>query len=70
MPRSASSGDSATHSCASNARATSPCAQEVDALLAAHETAGSFIEAPIVTLDARLFEDDEADRLIGQTIGH
>ena len=44
--------------------------REVDALLAAHETAGNFIEAPIVTLDARLFEDDDADRLIGTAIGH
>ncbi len=44
--------------------------REVEALLAAHETAGDFIEAPIVTLDARLFEVEEADRLIGTVIGH
>jgi tetratricopeptide (TPR) repeat protein/tRNA A-37 threonylcarbamoyl transferase component Bud32 len=44
--------------------------REVEALLAAHETAGGFIETPIATLDDRLFEDDEDDRLIGQVIGH
>ena len=44
--------------------------REVEALLAAHETAGEFIEAPIVSLDRELFEDIEADRLVGQTIGH
>ena len=44
--------------------------REVEALLAAHETAGGFIETPIATLDERLFEDEEADRLVGQMIGH
>jgi tetratricopeptide (TPR) repeat protein/tRNA A-37 threonylcarbamoyl transferase component Bud32 len=44
---------------------------EVEALLAAHATAGKFIETPVATLDERLFETDEADdRLVGTTIGH
>ncbi len=44
--------------------------REVEALLAAYETAGNFIESPIVTVDQALLEDEEADRLIGQRIGH
>jgi serine/threonine protein kinase len=44
--------------------------REVEDLLAAHETAGGFIETPIAMLDERLFEDEDADRLIGRTIGH
>ena len=44
--------------------------REVEALLTAHRQAGNFIETPIVTLDPGLFEDEPADRLIGQTIGH
>jgi eukaryotic-like serine/threonine-protein kinase len=44
--------------------------QEVEALLAAHETAGGFIETPIATLDEKLFADEAPDRLVGQTIGH
>jgi len=44
--------------------------RDVEALLVAHEESGGFIETPIATLDDRLFEDEEADRLIGQAIGH
>jgi tetratricopeptide (TPR) repeat protein/tRNA A-37 threonylcarbamoyl transferase component Bud32 len=44
--------------------------REVEALLAAHEKSGSFIEAPIATLDQALFAEEEPDRLIGQAIGH
>jgi non-specific serine/threonine protein kinase/serine/threonine-protein kinase len=44
--------------------------REVEALLAGHRCAGGFIETPIATLDERLFEDEEADRLVGHTIGH
>ncbi|MDP9198695.1 MAG: serine/threonine protein kinase, partial [Pseudomonadota bacterium] len=44
--------------------------QEVEALLAAHETAGRFIAKPLATLDEKLFEDQEPDRLLGQAIGH
>ena len=47
-----------------------PLRREVESLLAAHETAGDFIEAPIVSVEQALFEDEEADRLIGRTIGH
>jgi non-specific serine/threonine protein kinase/serine/threonine-protein kinase len=43
---------------------------EIEALLAAHRRAGEFIETPITTLDERLFEDEDADHLIGQSIGH
>jgi tetratricopeptide (TPR) repeat protein/tRNA A-37 threonylcarbamoyl transferase component Bud32 len=44
--------------------------QEVEALLAAHETAGGFIETPVATLDEKLFADEAPDRLVGQAIGH
>jgi tetratricopeptide (TPR) repeat protein/tRNA A-37 threonylcarbamoyl transferase component Bud32 len=44
--------------------------REVDALLAAHEKSGGFIETPIATLGETLFAEDEPDRLIGRTIGH
>jgi non-specific serine/threonine protein kinase/serine/threonine-protein kinase len=44
--------------------------RDVEALLAAHATAGSFIETPIATLDAGLFADETPDRLIGQVVGH
>lgn len=44
--------------------------RDVESLLAAHRRSGSFIDTPIATLDARLFEVDEPDRLVGQTIGH
>jgi eukaryotic-like serine/threonine-protein kinase len=42
---------------------------DVESLLAAHATAGEFIESPIARLDGQAFEE-EADRLIGQRIGH
>ena len=44
--------------------------RDVESLLAAHRRAGGFIDTPIATLDSRLFEDEEPDRLVGQTIGH
>ena len=44
--------------------------REVGALLVAHATVGAFIDSPIATLDDRLFEPEEPDRLIGPTIGH
>ncbi|HKX99052.1 MAG TPA: protein kinase [Steroidobacteraceae bacterium] len=44
--------------------------REVEVLLAAHETVGTFIESPIATLDDQLFEPEEPDRLVGQVIGH
>ena len=44
--------------------------REVEALLASHRQAGNFIETPVGSLDASVFEDGPADPLIGQTIGH
>ena len=44
--------------------------RDVESLLAAHRRADGFIDTPLATLDEQLFEDEEADRLIGQTIGH
>jgi len=44
--------------------------REVEALLAAHREAGTFIEAPVVRFDAGAFDDEPADRWIGQSIGH
>ncbi|HZS53343.1 MAG TPA: protein kinase [Bryobacteraceae bacterium] len=44
--------------------------REVEALLALHRQAGSFIEAPIADVAAGLLNKDEADLLIGRTIGH
>jgi serine/threonine protein kinase len=46
-----------------------PLRRQVEALLDAHRGAGGFIDAPIVTFDDDLFQEEEADRLIGQTIG-
>lgn len=44
--------------------------REVEALLVSNREAGNFIEAPVVTFDASLLDEEQADRLIGQTIGH
>jgi eukaryotic-like serine/threonine-protein kinase len=45
--------------------------REVEALLALHRQAGSFIETPIVNVaDSGIGDDQENDLLIGQTIGH
>jgi serine/threonine protein kinase len=45
--------------------------REVEALLALHRQAGSFIETPIVNVaDSGIGDDQENDFLIGQTIGH
>ena len=43
---------------------------DVESLLAAHRRAAGFIDMPAATLHARLFDDDEPDRLVGQIIGH
>src|SRR5215471_17906591 len=43
---------------------------EVDAFLTAHRHAGNFIEAPVADLAANIFENGQADSLVGQTIGH
>jgi len=44
--------------------------RKVEALLASHQEAGSFIETPVASLAATIVENGEADLLIGQTIGH
>jgi eukaryotic-like serine/threonine-protein kinase len=43
--------------------------RDVEALLASHQRAGNFIEVPVVTVDAGIFESDQEDPFIGQTIG-
>jgi len=42
----------------------------VEALLASHRQAGNFIETPVASLAASIVENERADVLIGQTIGH
>src|SRR5262245_46432623 len=44
--------------------------REVEAMLALHRQAGSFIETPIADVAAGFSNEDETDLLIGQTIGH
>jgi serine/threonine protein kinase/Tfp pilus assembly protein PilF len=43
---------------------------EVEELLASHQRAGSFIQAPVAALATRIVENRQADLLTGQTIGH
>src|SRR6266496_9124 len=44
--------------------------RKVEALLASHQGAGSFIETPAAGIAARLIENGQADSLVGRTIGH
>ena len=44
--------------------------REVEALLASHQRAGGFIETSAVGLATRIIENEQADSLVGQTIGH
>src|SRR5438128_10927469 len=44
--------------------------RKVEALLASHQRAGSFMETSAVGLAARIIENGQADSLVGQTIGH
>ena len=44
--------------------------RKVEALLASHQRAGSFIETPAVGIATRIIENGQADLLVGQTIGH
>src|SRR5687768_16712609 len=44
--------------------------RKVEALLASHERAGSFIEVPAADLATKIIEKGQADLLVGQTIGH
>src|SRR5437660_6405666 len=43
---------------------------KVEALLASHQRAGSFIQAPVAALATRIVENRQTDLLIGQTSGH
>src|SRR6266568_3425715 len=43
---------------------------EVEALLASHQRAGSFIQTPVAALATRIVENRQTGLLIGQTIGH
>src|SRR6266542_3393143 len=43
---------------------------DVEALLALHQEAGSFLETPVADLPASIFQHRQTDLLIGQTIGH
>jgi serine/threonine protein kinase len=43
---------------------------KVEALLASHQRAGSFIETSPVGIATRIIENGQADLLVGQTIGH
>jgi serine/threonine protein kinase/thioredoxin-like negative regulator of GroEL len=44
--------------------------REVEALLASHQRAGSFIETTVAGIATRVIENEQADLLVGQTIGH
>ena len=43
---------------------------KVEALLASHQRAGSFIETSTVGIATRIIENEQADLLLGQTFGH
>src|SRR5205823_10574536 len=47
-----------------------PLRRKVEALLASHQRAGSFIETSSVGLATRIIENEQADLLVGQTFGH
>ena len=44
--------------------------RKVEALLASHQRAGSFIETPAAGIATRIIENGQADLLVGRTIGH
>src|SRR4029077_12229697 len=44
--------------------------REVEALLASDQRAGQFIEGSSVGLASRIIQNQQADSLVGQTIGH
>src|SRR5256886_6088532 len=44
--------------------------RKVEALLASHQRADSFIETPVAGLAASIVENRQADLLVGRTIGH
>src|SRR4030095_2705643 len=44
--------------------------REVEALLASHERGGGFIHTLVAGVAPRIIENEQADLLVGQTIGH
>ena len=44
--------------------------RKVEALLASHQRAGSFIETSTAGIATRIIENEQADLLVGQTFGH
>src|SRR4026209_1404476 len=44
--------------------------RKVEALLASHQRAGSFIEITVAGITTRIIENEQADSLVDQTIGH
>lgn len=44
--------------------------RQVERLLASHEEAGSFINAPAVNIAAGMIADERAQEMKGQTVGH
>src|SRR5213592_4261595 len=44
--------------------------RKVEALLASHQGAGSFIETTVAGIATRIIENEQADLLVGRTIGH
>ena len=44
--------------------------QQVEALLSAHQEAGSFIESPALEVEAQLLANDQNESMVGQTIAH
>src|SRR5216117_4430864 len=44
--------------------------RKVEALLASHQRADSFIETPVAGIATRIMENGQADLLVGRTIGH
>jgi eukaryotic-like serine/threonine-protein kinase len=44
--------------------------KQVEALLAAHEEAGSFIESPALEVEARSLADDQVELAVGQSFAH
>src|SRR6476620_1564333 len=44
--------------------------RKVEALVASHQRAGSFIETTVACITTRIIENEQADLLVGQTFGH
>src|SRR6476469_8718975 len=44
--------------------------RKVEALLASHQRAGGFIETTVASIATRIIENEQADLLVDQTIGH